>query len=47
VCQLAALALLDEALFGRLVRLAFGDSGEAAASRDFRHRLARLPIDVR
>ena len=47
LCQLAALALLGEALFGRLVRLAFGDSGEAAASRDFRHRLARLLIDVR
>ena len=47
LCQLAALALLGEALFGRLVRLAFGDSGDAAVSRDFRHRLARLLIELR
>jgi AcrR family transcriptional regulator len=47
LCQLAALALLGEALFGRLVRVAFGDSGDAAASRDFRHRLARLLTESR
>jgi hypothetical protein len=42
LCQLAALALLGEALFGRLVRV-----GDAAASRDFRHRLARLLTESR
>jgi len=42
LCQLAALALLGEALFGDLVRVALGDDGDAAASRDFRRRLAQL-----
>jgi AcrR family transcriptional regulator len=47
LCQLAALALLGEALFGNLVRVAFGDAGDAAASRDFRHRFVRLLTEWR
>jgi hypothetical protein len=47
LCQLAALALLGEALFGKQGAVAFGDSGDAAASRDFRHRLARLLTELR
>jgi TetR/AcrR family transcriptional regulator, repressor for neighboring sulfatase len=47
LCQLAALAVLGDALFGDLVRLAFGDAGDAGASRDFRHRFARLLTESR
>src|SRR6185503_8118633 len=40
LCELAGLTLLGEALFGNLVRVAFGDAGDAAASRDFHRRFA-------
>jgi TetR/AcrR family transcriptional regulator, repressor for neighboring sulfatase len=42
LCELAAFALLGEALFGGLVRVAFGHADDSAASRDFRNRFARL-----
>jgi AcrR family transcriptional regulator len=41
-CQLAAFALLGEALFGDLVRAAYGDSADAKASKEFRRRFATL-----
>jgi AcrR family transcriptional regulator len=46
--QLAALALLGEAVFGRLIRYASGEAGtaDADASRDFRRRLAALLGDA-
>jgi hypothetical protein len=47
LCELAAFALLGEALFGALVRDAFGDANDDAASRDFRRRFARLLADGR
>lgn len=47
LCQLAAFALLGEALFGDLVRGGFGVTNDAAASRDFRRRFARLLTDGR
>jgi AcrR family transcriptional regulator len=43
LCQLTGFALLGEALFGDLVRLAFGEEGNnAAVSRDFWRRFAKL-----
>jgi AcrR family transcriptional regulator len=46
--QLAALALLGEAIFGDLIRYASGDESVSGAeiSRDFRKRLARLLADT-
>jgi AcrR family transcriptional regulator len=46
--QLAALALLGEAIFGDLIRFASGDASTAGgeSSRDFRRRLARLLADA-
>lgn len=42
LCELSAFALLGEALFGELVRLGLGQRADAASSRDFRRRFARL-----
>jgi len=42
LCELGAFALLGEALFGKLVRGAFGEADDAEAARDFRRRFARL-----
>jgi AcrR family transcriptional regulator len=44
--QLAALALLGDAIFGDLVRHASGDASGAEASRVFRRRLAQLLADT-
>jgi AcrR family transcriptional regulator len=44
--QLAALALLGEAIFGDLIRFASGDALGAEASREFRRRLAKLLADT-
>jgi hypothetical protein len=42
LCELGALALLGETLFGPLVRAAFGHTNDADAARAFRRRFARL-----
>ncbi|MDH5675194.1 MAG: TetR/AcrR family transcriptional regulator [Myxococcales bacterium] len=44
--QLTALALLGEAVFGDLIRLASGDATGPEQSRDFRRRLASLLNDT-
>ena len=44
--QLTAFALLGEAIFGDMVRVASGDATGADASRDFRRRLARMLADT-
>jgi len=46
LCELGAFALLGEALFGKLVRVAFGDADDAKAVRDFRRRFAQLLTDA-
>jgi AcrR family transcriptional regulator len=46
LCELAAFTLLGEALFGNLVRGAFGDTSDAANLRDFRRRFARLLVEA-
>jgi len=46
LCQLAAFALLGEALFGDLIRVSYGAPADVAGSRDFRLRLARLLTDA-
>jgi TetR/AcrR family transcriptional regulator, repressor for neighboring sulfatase len=42
LCEVAAFTMLGEALFGNLVRVAFGHADDATASREFRQRFARL-----
>jgi hypothetical protein len=41
-CELAACAMLGEALFGTLIRSSFCPAGKASDSRDFQARLAQL-----
>jgi AcrR family transcriptional regulator len=41
-CELAACAMLGEALFGPLIRLSFGPTAKASDSSDFQARLAAL-----
>jgi len=42
ICQLAAITLLGDALFGDLIRASSGEALGGDSAREFRRRLARL-----